>query len=777
MAQTTREGPTEKVRPEFEKGYVLQNKYMVTSKIALGGSCSVFCAVSLERSSSAPVALKVISKRNKDIEWQWQKEIEALRTLRHDNIMKLVEVLEDADNVYIVLEYASGGTMHQLIVRRGTNLPEDEVRLYFNQVLSALNFAHAEGWVHRDIKLDNILLLSQDSSKVVLCDWGFATRWDPRRSQTRNCGTTHTLPPEMCRGESYVGPECDVWSLGVVLYMMAVARFPFCGENRLSTYKCIINGVYKQPSFLSNALCHLISIMLEIKPEKRATIWEVAHHPWVRNEQFKGLRPSDMMWFEDTNTCSSDFDSTLNTNSSASTKTLERGNYYSTNLSTAGKRTRASFSSMRAQRTVSTTSIMTKAFSSHAVEDDDVKELWNEEKQNDFGRDAEVLHPRKASGHVPRSSSLGTSMNLYRKAVTQGDESKPMLDIFEFIIESPTVGRRSDKGDVAAVSDSSGEKPPSGEDGEGGSAYGVSPGKVDPKPAVKGDGKKKGKRKGLPKRRKRKTLGDPTDEGGAPEIPGMIQGNDLLLYQLFRRFNVRRPKDRAEGDFGEMSTAGMERPARGSSYTAFPGQPAKGKRSRRSRPSSPTKLVSPTNRSRSGVVSPVSFLKSSSVLSAPKKGSKDPVSPGPSRSRAGSVITPGRTGGNMDQPPSPRSGGTPVPSKRSSSRPSSRHGRRGQIGSINFPELDESRANHAVDEDMLRAEMDVYKTIPHLLNYTDLVVVRERGSTYRPLDYKEPVAVPVDDIYSDSYQESKKENWAEVVRSLSTHGPGIIRKR
>lgn len=95
--------------------------------------------------------------------------------------------------------------------------------------------------------------------------------------------------------------------------MMAVARIPFLGDNRRSTYQCIINGVYKQPSFLSDSLCHLISTMLETTVSSRATLSQVAVHPWVTDQAFLGKRPTDLMWYEDTNTCSSEYETSLRT--------------------------------------------------------------------------------------------------------------------------------------------------------------------------------------------------------------------------------------------------------------------------------------------------------------------------------------------------------------------------------------------------------------------------------------------------------------------------------
>ena len=306
-------GGTQKIRATFQPGHTIHGKYVVCEQIALGGSCSVFRGVDIR--SNRSIALKVISKLNEDIEWQYQREIQALKSLRAPGIIELLDIIDDPDYIYICLEYCSGGTVHNYITARGERLPEPEVRHYFKQIIHAVNFAHQNGWVHRDIKLDNILLANDDprDGRVVLCDWGFATTWDASKPQTRNCGTTHSLPPEMCKGDAYVGPECDVWSLGVVLYMMAVARIPFLGDNRRSTYQCIINGVYKQPSFLSDSLCHLISTMLETTVSSRATLNEVARHPWVMDTPFLGKRPTDLMWFEDTNTCSSEYETSLRT--------------------------------------------------------------------------------------------------------------------------------------------------------------------------------------------------------------------------------------------------------------------------------------------------------------------------------------------------------------------------------------------------------------------------------------------------------------------------------
>nr|XP_040133965.1 MAP/microtubule affinity-regulating kinase 4-like [Ictidomys tridecemlineatus] len=159
------------------------------------------------------VAVKTVHKRKLDPA-SLRAEVAIMKAVEHPSVVQLFQVMETADRVYLVMEYAGRGDLLQYIPQ-GVGLPEREVRGLFDQVASALRTCHAKGIVHRDVKAENILLDAR--GRIKLCDFGLSGQF--RRGELLHtvCGTITYWAPEMFLPQPYHGPQVDVWSLGVLL--------------------------------------------------------------------------------------------------------------------------------------------------------------------------------------------------------------------------------------------------------------------------------------------------------------------------------------------------------------------------------------------------------------------------------------------------------------------------------------------------------------------------------------------------------------------------------
>lgn len=221
-----------------------------------------------------------------------QREISILKLLDHPNIVKLHDVVEDGKTgtFYLVLELANGGELFDHIVARG-RLREKEARKFFRQIISGVEYCHASLVIHRDLKPENLLLDSECNIKIN--DFGFSNIMVPGERFSTFCGSVSYVAPEIIKNIKYVGPEIDIWSMGVILYTLVCGRLPWPETTDGSpAITNIIDGDYDVVplSGLSDACRDLIKIILVPSPSERATLAQVRMHPWV-NEGFAGPPP------------------------------------------------------------------------------------------------------------------------------------------------------------------------------------------------------------------------------------------------------------------------------------------------------------------------------------------------------------------------------------------------------------------------------------------------------------------------------------------------------
>ncbi|KAI0673849.1 CAMK/CAMKL/AMPK protein kinase [Trametes maxima] len=273
--------------PQKYPAYKL-GEYNVIGEIAEGTFGKVKMAVHIV--TGQKVAMKYISKQaiaKHRTKTRVQREVEYMRTLRHPHIIKLYEVISTPKDIIIVLEYA-GGELFNYIVANG-RMTEPQARRFFQQLISGIEYSHHLKIVHRDLKPENVLL--DDDLNVKIADFGLSNEIKDGDFLKTSCGSPNYAAPEVIRGGLYTGPEIDVWSCGVILYVMLCGRLPFEDDDVQTLFTKISQGVYHLPSYLSSDARGLINGMLAVDPVKRITIPEIMQHPFFTTDLPKYLNP------------------------------------------------------------------------------------------------------------------------------------------------------------------------------------------------------------------------------------------------------------------------------------------------------------------------------------------------------------------------------------------------------------------------------------------------------------------------------------------------------
>jgi len=242
----------------------------------LGKNSKVRFAV--HKNTKAQVAIKVLVKEKMEEGelLQARREIEIMSKLTgtgNVHITKLIEAIETPSHFYIIMEYINGGEMLGYILKN-KGLSEQQSHYYFRQILSALNTCHQNQIIHRDLKHQNILLDSSNNVVKVI-DFGLSNFYQFGTPRKTFAGTPAYASPEILLGLEYEGPEVDIWSLGVVLYSMLAAEFPY------RTVPDVLIGKFQEISWASPELNDLLKGMMKVDRKMRLTLDQIQYHPWV----------------------------------------------------------------------------------------------------------------------------------------------------------------------------------------------------------------------------------------------------------------------------------------------------------------------------------------------------------------------------------------------------------------------------------------------------------------------------------------------------------------
>ena len=265
-------------------------KYKIINKTGDGAYGSVFCAINIH--TGVKIAMKKILKikENKVDDMEIKNEFNILKKLDHPNIVKIFEFYDSNSNYYIITEYCKYGELYRHIYY---NYSERQLCVLFYQVFSGLCYLHEKNIIHRDIKLENIMISDIEKDIITkeeyfwikIIDFGTAKIFQKNKKEKTVIGSTYYIAPEVLKKK--YNEKCDTWSIGVVLFMLITGVPPFDGKNDKDIILSIQKGKYdknnKKLLNYSKDVQDLLSKLLEVNVDKRFSSYEALNHPWFKN--------------------------------------------------------------------------------------------------------------------------------------------------------------------------------------------------------------------------------------------------------------------------------------------------------------------------------------------------------------------------------------------------------------------------------------------------------------------------------------------------------------
>lgn len=210
------------------------------------------------------------------------REAHIMMLLRHPNIVKMKDITPHGPYFYILMDYVNGGQLLHYIVKR-QRLSDRRTRHFTRQIVSALDYLHRNSIVHRDLKIENIMV-DKSGRNIKIIDFGLSNLFCPERQLTTYCGSLYFAAPELLKATPYNGPEVDIWSLGVVIYVMATGAVPFDDKSMPGLHEKIKNGHVTYPAHLTEECKDLLSRIFITDPARRIIMTDIIHHPWLNKE-------------------------------------------------------------------------------------------------------------------------------------------------------------------------------------------------------------------------------------------------------------------------------------------------------------------------------------------------------------------------------------------------------------------------------------------------------------------------------------------------------------
>jgi serine/threonine protein kinase len=270
----------------FKKSEIKKN-YDLGDQLGSGNFAVVKKAKNKNSGNGFPedVAVKIIDKAKVEDMGDIQREIEIMSMVDHKNVIKLYEIYDEPKKMHLIMELVTGGELFDRIVAKG-NYTEKDAAMTMATLCDALNYLHKLNVVHRDLKPENILYASPaDDAPIKVADFGLARVVSGKDMMKTACGTPGYVAPEILKNQGYDSGAVDMWSAGVILYILLCGFPPFYEEELPALFDQILKARYDFPSpwwdNISAEAKDLVKKLLELDPKKRYTAEQVMAHPWV----------------------------------------------------------------------------------------------------------------------------------------------------------------------------------------------------------------------------------------------------------------------------------------------------------------------------------------------------------------------------------------------------------------------------------------------------------------------------------------------------------------
>ncbi|KAA8535339.1 hypothetical protein F0562_030342 [Nyssa sinensis] len=280
---------------------LLHGKYELGRLLGHGTFAKVYHARNLQTGKN--VAMKVVGKEKVikvGMMEQVKREISVMNMVKHPNIVELHEVMASKSKIYFSMELVRGGELFTRIAKG--RLREDVARNYFQQLISAIDFCHSRGVYHRDLKPENLLL--DDDGNLKVTDFGLSAFSDHLRQDGllhTTCGTPAYVAPEVIGKNGYDGAKADLWSCGVILYVLLAGFLPFQDDNLVAMYRKIYRGDFKCPPWFSPESRRLITKLLDPNPNTRITVVKIRDSSWFKKSVPKSVKTKEEQGFDAVN--------------------------------------------------------------------------------------------------------------------------------------------------------------------------------------------------------------------------------------------------------------------------------------------------------------------------------------------------------------------------------------------------------------------------------------------------------------------------------------------
>ncbi|CAK9185374.1 unnamed protein product [Ilex paraguariensis] len=272
----------------MNRGRFVVGDYVVGKQIGAGSFSTVWHA--RHRAHGTGVAIKEIdmSRMSRKLQESLMSEIDILKQIRHPNVIRLHEMIEETGKIYIVLEYCKGGDLSMFIQQRQGRIPEATAKHFMQQLAAGLQVLRENNVIHRDLKPQNLLLSTkEDNSILKIADFGFARSLQPRGLAETICGSPLYMAPEIMQLQKY-DAKADLWSVGAILFQLVTGKTPFTGQNQIQLLQNIVKSTelhFPLDKILSADCMDLCRKLLHRNPVERLTFEEFFNHPFLSQRQ------------------------------------------------------------------------------------------------------------------------------------------------------------------------------------------------------------------------------------------------------------------------------------------------------------------------------------------------------------------------------------------------------------------------------------------------------------------------------------------------------------